>query len=91
MRSLVVLGSTGSIGTQALDVVRRSPDRFRIVGLAAAGTNLDLLTGQVREFLPSVVAVADPAAAEGLRERLAGIREPEFLVGRDAAELARSA
>ena len=36
MRSLVVLGSTGSIGTQALDVVRRNPDRFRIVGLAAA-------------------------------------------------------
>ena len=92
MRSLVVLGSTGSIGTQALDVVRRNPDRFRIVGLAAAGTNLDLLTGQVREFLPAVVAVADPAAAEGLRERLAGIREPEFLVGRDAAErLARDA
>lgn len=92
MRSVVVLGSTGSIGTQALDVVRRNPDRFRVVGLAAAGSNLDLLTGQVREFLPATVAVADPVAAEGLRERLAGLRETEILVGADAAErLARDA
>ena len=49
MRSVVILGSTGSVGTQALDVVRHNPDRFRVVGLSA-GTNHELLTGQVREF-----------------------------------------
>ena len=46
MRPVTVLGSTGSIGTQALDVARRHPDRFRIVGLSAAGMNQELLVGQ---------------------------------------------
>ncbi len=46
MRSLIILGSTGSVGTQALDVVRRNPERFRVVGLSA-GTNHELLVGQV--------------------------------------------
>ena len=59
MRSLVILGSTGSIGTQALDVVRRHPDRFKVAGLCAAGANQELLIGQIREFLPPVVAIAD--------------------------------
>ncbi len=63
MRSLVILGSTGSVGTQALDVVRRNPDRFKVVGLSA-GTNHELLVGQVREFLPPHVAIADEDAAE---------------------------
>src|SRR3990170_3218355 len=91
MRSLVILGSTGSIGTQALDVVRRNPDRFRVVGLSA-GANHDLLVGQVREFLPPYVAMADEEAARELREKLGGIRGVEILVGPDAAEsLAREA
>ena len=91
MRSIVVLGSTGSVGTQALDVVRRNPDRFNVVGLSTFG-KIDLLAGQIREFLPQQVAVGDPALAEPLRERLAGIREVEILSGTDAAErLARSA
>ena len=58
MRSVTILGSTGSIGTQALDVVRRHPDRFRVVGLGAA-TSHELLVGQVREFMPPLVAIAD--------------------------------
>jgi 1-deoxy-D-xylulose-5-phosphate reductoisomerase len=87
----VILGSTGSVGTQALDVVRRNPDRFRVVGLSA-GTNHELLIGQIREFLPPFVAMADEAAAEDLREKLTGIRGVEILVGPDAAErLARDA
>ncbi|HXF37882.1 MAG TPA: 1-deoxy-D-xylulose-5-phosphate reductoisomerase, partial [Actinomycetota bacterium] len=85
MRSIVVLGSTGSIGTQALEVVRRNPDRFRVVGLSA-GTNHELLVGQIREFLPPFVAIADEEAARDLRERLRGLREVEILVGPDAAE-----
>lgn len=85
MRSLVILGSTGSVGTQALDVVRRNPDRFKVVGLSA-GTNHELLVGQVREFLPPYVAIADEDAAGDLRTKLGGIRGVEILVGREAAE-----
>ena len=58
MRLVTILGSTGSIGTQALDVVRRHPERFRVVGLSAGGMNQELLVGQIREFLPPSVAIA---------------------------------
>src|SRR5918994_3880085 len=85
MRSLVILGSTGSIGTQALDVVRRSPDRFEVVGLAAAQSR-ELLVGQIREFLPPVVAVSDQDAADDLRAALGGLRGVEVLAGPDTAE-----
>ena len=84
MRTIVILGSTGSVGTQALDIVRHHPDRFRVVGLSA-GANQELLVGQVREFLPPLVAIAE-GDAEDLRRRLAGIRGIEILVGPDAAE-----
>jgi 1-deoxy-D-xylulose-5-phosphate reductoisomerase len=86
MRTLVILGSTGSVGTQALDVVRRNPDRFKVVGLSA-GTNQELLVGQIREFLPPYVAIADEEAAADLKEKLAGIRGIEMLVGPEAAEM----
>jgi 1-deoxy-D-xylulose-5-phosphate reductoisomerase len=86
MRSLTILGSTGSVGTQALDVVRRNPDRFKVVGLAAL-TNHELLVGQIREFLPPYVAIADPEAAEELREMLgSNIRGVDIMDGPDAAE-----
>jgi 1-deoxy-D-xylulose-5-phosphate reductoisomerase len=85
MRSVIVLGSTGSVGTQALDVARRNPDRFRVVGLSA-GSNHELLIGQIREFLPPYVAIADETVAEDLRERLAGLRDIEVLSGPDSAE-----
>ena len=86
MRSLTVLGSTGSIGTQALDVARHHPDRFRVVGLSAAGMNQELLAGQIREFLPPVVAIADEVAAEDVRARIAAVKGVELVVGPDAAE-----
>jgi 1-deoxy-D-xylulose-5-phosphate reductoisomerase len=86
MRGITILGSTGSIGTQALDVVRRHADRFKVVGLSAAGTNQELLIGQVREFLPPVVAIADEAAADHIRGNLGTVRGVELLVGPDAAE-----
>jgi 1-deoxy-D-xylulose-5-phosphate reductoisomerase len=66
MRDLVILGSTGSIGTQALDVVARNPQRFRVVGLAAGGSDPGLLREQVERFDVPHVAVADEAAAETL-------------------------
>jgi 1-deoxy-D-xylulose-5-phosphate reductoisomerase len=86
MRSVTILGSTGSIGTQALDVIRRAPDRFKVVGLSAAGTNQELLIGQIREFLPPVVAIADESAAEEVRANLGSVRGIDLLVGPDAAE-----
>ena len=61
MRRIVVLGSTGSIGTQTLDVVRRHPDKLQVVGLAAGGSRADMLADQVREFGVVHVAVGDGA------------------------------
>jgi len=59
-----VLGSTGSIGTQALEVIAANPDRFEIVGLAAGGGNAELLARQRTETGVTNIAVADPTAAE---------------------------
>ena len=87
-RSVVVLGSTGSIGTQALDVVRRNPDRFRVVGLAAGGRDPRALAAQVAEFRPEVVAVGRPEAVGALRDALD--RPVALLVGPEGvAEIAR--
>ncbi|CAM4117431.1 1-deoxy-D-xylulose-5-phosphate reductoisomerase [Nocardiopsis rhodophaea] len=69
-REVIILGSTGSIGTQAIDVVTRNPDRFRVVGLAAGGGRLDLLVDQACALGAEVVAVADPDAAADLGRRL---------------------
>jgi len=69
-RDVVILGSTGSIGTQALDLVRRNPGRFRVVGLAAGGGNPGLLAEQAAEFGVETVAVASPAAADDVRSAL---------------------
>jgi 1-deoxy-D-xylulose-5-phosphate reductoisomerase len=65
-REIVILGSTGSIGTQAADVIRRNPDKFRVAGVAAGGGNPDLLAAQAIEFGADVVAVADESAATGV-------------------------
>jgi 1-deoxy-D-xylulose-5-phosphate reductoisomerase len=69
MRRLAILGSTGSVGVQALDVVSRFPERFEVVALAA-GRNVERLAEQARRFHPRLVAVADPAAAVSLRQQL---------------------
>jgi len=63
-------GSTGSIGTQTLEVVGTDPDRFEVVALGASGARPDLLVEQADAFRPRVVAVADEAAVPALRERL---------------------
>ncbi|GAA3196263.1 1-deoxy-D-xylulose-5-phosphate reductoisomerase [Actinocorallia longicatena] len=67
MRDVVVLGSTGSIGTQALDVIAENPDAFRVVALAAGGGRVDLLAEQALTFQPEVVAVAKATAAQDLQ------------------------
>lgn len=63
---VLILGSTGSIGTQALEVIAENPDRFEVVGLAAGGANLDLLASQRAATGVTNIAVADTAAAERL-------------------------
>ena len=64
VRDIVVLGSTGSIGTQALDLVRAHPDRFRVVGLTAGGSNPDLFAAQVDEFRPEFSGLGEEASTE---------------------------
>jgi 1-deoxy-D-xylulose-5-phosphate reductoisomerase len=66
-RDVVILGSTGSVGSQALDVVRRNPGRFRVVGLAAGGDNVGRLARQALELGVEVVAVAKASAAQDLQ------------------------
>ncbi len=91
-RDVVILGSTGSIGTQALDVIRRNPDRFRVAGLAAGGGNPGLLARQAAEFGVETVAVARPSAQADVRAALragaegagAAVRVPDVLAGPDA-------
>ncbi len=68
-RRLAILGSTGSIGTQTLEVVRRFPDRFA-VDVLTCGRNVDLLIEQAREFRPSLVVVRDPGHASIARSKL---------------------
>jgi 1-deoxy-D-xylulose-5-phosphate reductoisomerase len=65
-RTVTLLGSTGSIGTQAVDVIRRNPDRFAVAGLAAGGGRVRLLAEQTLDLGPAVVAVASEQAAEPL-------------------------
>lgn len=68
--TVVILGSTGSIGTQGLDVIARHPERFTVTGLAAGGAHVDVLAQQAARFHVPKVAVFDEAAARSLREAL---------------------
>jgi len=63
-RQIVILGSTGSIGTQALELVRANPDRFRVVGLTAGGGNPELFEQQVAEFGPAFSGLGEEASVE---------------------------
>ena len=96
-RRVVLLGSTGSIGVQALDVIGRNRGRFAVAGLAAGGSSIPVLAEQAVEFDVPVVAVADEGAARDLagaidaeqRRRGAPADRPRILAGPDAsAELA---
>ena len=69
MTSVAVVGSTGSIGTQTLDVVRAEPDRYEVVALGA-GSSVEALAAQARELRPRMVAIADESLAAELKERV---------------------
>jgi 1-deoxy-D-xylulose-5-phosphate reductoisomerase len=94
-RTVLLLGSTGSIGVQALDVIHRNPDRFRVVGLAAGGADPEALAAQVLASGAPAVAVARGRAAQDLQLALfaeaqrcgyerGGYRMPRILVGPEA-------
>ncbi|WP_432558053.1 1-deoxy-D-xylulose-5-phosphate reductoisomerase [Granulicoccus sp. GXG6511] len=96
MRDVVILGSTGSIGTQALEVIAERPDRFRVAGLAAGGGNVQLLARQILEVRPAAVAVAQASAVQDLQLALYAAAKdrgwnagemtlPRILAGPDAA------
>ncbi|MBW3091739.1 1-deoxy-D-xylulose-5-phosphate reductoisomerase [Bifidobacterium sp. 82T10] len=93
LKTVVILGSTGSIGTQGLDVISRHPERFVVTGLAAGGAHVDLLAQQAARFHVPQVAVYDKAAAKPLREALdaAGAKDTTIQAGPEAViELAGS-
>ena len=71
MKKIAILGSTGSIGTQTLDVVRDHSDELQVVALAA-GTNKERLKEQIKEFHPKLVSLSDEKKAQELKEELAG-------------------
>ncbi|WP_338555995.1 1-deoxy-D-xylulose-5-phosphate reductoisomerase [Paenibacillus sp. KS-LC4] len=74
MKKITILGSTGSIGTQTLDVIANDPERFQVVGLSA-GSNTDLLIEQAIRFKPSIVCLSTKEAAEAVASSLpAGTR-----------------
>ena len=72
MKKIGILGSTGSIGTQTLDIVRMYPDRLQ-VGALAAGSNVKLLEAQIREFKPKFAVMWSEEAAADLRIRTADL------------------
>ncbi len=90
MKAITLLGSTGSIGTQTLDIVQHNPDKFRLVGIAA-GRNVTLLAEQVRQFKPEIVAIRDESKLADLKDAIADVDpQPQILAGADGiVEVAR--
>ena len=79
MKKIAILGSTGSIGTQALDLCRRHPDRFRVTALTARGSR-EKLFAQVREFRPEIAGLTEGITEAEIPEDLRFCR---FLSGKD--------
>jgi 1-deoxy-D-xylulose-5-phosphate reductoisomerase len=90
VKTITLLGSTGSIGTQTLDIVANNPDKFRIVGLAA-GNNVELLAAQIRQFRPSITAICAEEKLPALKEAIADLDPQPTLMAGDAGivEVAR--
>jgi 1-deoxy-D-xylulose-5-phosphate reductoisomerase len=80
MKTVSILGATGSIGTNALDIVSRFPERFSVCALAAH-TNVDLLVRQIKRFEPRLAAVADADHARRLKDRLPATSKVEIVFG----------
>ena len=85
MKHIAILGSTGSIGKNALSVVETHPAEFNVVGLAA-NRDVDTLAAQIRTHRPKVAALNEPAAAAQLRERISDINCTEVLAGTEGLQ-----
>ncbi len=85
MKHIAILGSTGSIGKNALSVVETHPDQFKVVGLAA-NRDVDTLEQQIRRYRPLRVALNDPSAADRLRTRIRDINGTEVLAGTEGLQ-----
>jgi 1-deoxy-D-xylulose-5-phosphate reductoisomerase len=70
MKYIVILGCTGSIGTSTLDIIKRFPDRFRVSGISAKGSNPDTLVKICDSFTPEIVVVNDPECARNISSRI---------------------
>jgi 1-deoxy-D-xylulose-5-phosphate reductoisomerase len=90
VKAITLLGSTGSIGTQTLDIVTQYPDQFRIVGLAAR-SNVELLAAQIRQFCPQIAAICNADQLPGLQAAVADLDPQPILLGGEAGvvEVAR--
>ncbi|KAE8697654.1 1-deoxy-D-xylulose 5-phosphate reductoisomerase [Hibiscus syriacus] len=90
LKPISVVGSTGSIGTQTLDIVAENPDKFKVVALAA-GSNVTLLADQVKTFKPQLVAVRNESLVSELKEALADMEQkPPIIPGEQGViEVAR--
>ncbi|MEH2391790.1 MAG: 1-deoxy-D-xylulose-5-phosphate reductoisomerase [Nostoc sp.] len=90
MKAITLVGSTGSIGTQTLDIVTQYPDQFRIVGLAA-GNNVEMLAAQIRQFRPKIAAICSEDKLPALKEALIDLDTQPILLAGDAGviEVAR--
>ena len=83
MKKISLLGSTGSIGANVLDVIERNPEKFQILGMSA-GNNVDLFAKQIRKFKPRVVALFDTKKIPTLKERIADL-DIEILSGEEGS------
>jgi 1-deoxy-D-xylulose-5-phosphate reductoisomerase len=90
VKAITLLGSTGSIGTQTLDIVSEHPDKFRVVGLTA-GNNIELLARQIHQFQPEIVAIPAEAKLLELKEAIADLDKKPILLAGEAGicEVAR--
>ncbi|WP_445629801.1 1-deoxy-D-xylulose-5-phosphate reductoisomerase [Nostoc sp. DSM 114167] len=90
MKAITLVGSTGSIGTQTLDIVTQYPDRFRIVGLAA-GNNVEMLAAQIRQFQPEIAAICSEDKLPALKEAIIDLNPQPILLAGEAGviEVAR--
>ncbi|MHC5730556.1 MAG: 1-deoxy-D-xylulose-5-phosphate reductoisomerase, partial [Nostoc sp.] len=90
MKAITLVGSTGSIGTQTLDIVTQYPDQFRIVGLAAGG-NVEMLAAQIRQFRPQIAAICSEDKLPALKEAIKDLDPQPILLAGDAGviEVAR--
>ena len=99
--NVVILGSTGSIGVQALDIIRRNPDLFRVKGLSSSGQRAELFAQQINEFSPEYVGISRGTSAQDVQMRVLAFAQdngfstgkastPEFVIGPESSAVLAS-